>query len=173
MFKSHSLRACLFLFTLFIGTYSSAAFAVEFSQILDQMKEDVFSMWDLYQGKTVVANVYSKALKLVKNVEVTSTTTSFEQLRAYYSDCSNLQDSDFINVLYNSNFSFKQTFDQILPEGTIKPSSKKINMSYAKFFTCKNILGPATVQQVDAINTDVNRIYYEGYSNAYLFQLIL
>lgn len=167
MFKSHNTRLIyLFLCTLFIGTCSSV-FAVDFSQAVDQMKEDVSGMWNLFQGKVVVANIYSKALKLVKNLEVTSTTTSFEQLRAYYSDCSNLQDSDFINVLYNSNFSFRQTFDQILPQWTTSPSKKKIDISYAKFFKCKNIFGSGTAQQVDALNKEVNRIYYQWYTNAY------
>jgi len=106
-------------------------------------------------------------LKLAKDQEITATTASLSQLKAYYRDCSNISESDFINVLYNSNFSFKQTFDQILPDGTKKPSSKDIDKSYAKFFVCENIMGSATADQISALNNTINNIYYDGYSNVY------
>ena len=157
-----SIAFCLLL----IGTCSSV-FAVDISQAIDQMKTDVFSMWDLFEGKPVVSNIYSKALKLAKDKEISSTTTSFDYLKTYYNECSHIENIDFINVLYNSNASFKQTFDQILPEWTKTPTSKQINQSYAKFFACKNILVAATVDQIASLNNEINKVYYDGYSNAY------
>lgn len=94
----------------------SPVFAVDFSQVINQMKEDVFSMGDIFQGKAIVKNLYSKALKLAKDREVTATTASFANLKIYYTKCSNLTETDFINILYSSNFSFRETFDDILPE---------------------------------------------------------
>jgi len=62
-----------------------------------------------------VSDLYKKALKIVKDREISSTTTSFDQLKGYYSNCAHIENQDFINVLYNSNPSFKQTFAHILP----------------------------------------------------------
>ena len=112
MFKNLN-RTFLLISLLLIGTCSSV-FAVDFSQTIDQMKQDTSSMGDLFQGKPVVANIYSKALKLAKGREISSTTTSFDHLHKYYSDCLRITDADFINILYNSNVSFKQTFQLLL-----------------------------------------------------------
>ncbi len=158
-------KLCLSVFLL-IGTCSSV-FAVDFFQALTQMKEDVFSMWDVFEGKVVVSNLYDTSLKLAKDREVSATMASFSSLKWYYSECTAIQESDFINILYNSNFSFKQTFDQILPEWTKKPSLREINLSYAAFFACKWIQTPATAPEIAALNEEVNRKYYDGYSNAY------
>jgi len=51
----------------------------------------------------------------VKDKEVVATTTSLDQLQSYFTTCSSLKNVDFINILYSSNFSFKNTFDLILP----------------------------------------------------------
>ncbi|MEI6775131.1 MAG: hypothetical protein WCL18_10600 [bacterium] len=54
-------------------------------------------------------------MKLAKDKEVTSSTASFDQLKAYFNTCSRIETIDFINILYNSNFSFKNTFILIFP----------------------------------------------------------
>lgn len=133
--------------------------------MIDQAKTDVFSMWDLFQGKPVVSNLYSKALKLSKDREISATTASLDQLKSYYSECSNIATQDFVNILYNSNFSFRETLDQILPDGTKKPTSLEINKSYAKFFTCKNTI--STNDAVTSLNNEINEAYYTVYSNTY------
>ncbi|MEI6672341.1 MAG: hypothetical protein WCL02_03050 [bacterium] len=62
-----------------------------------------------------MSNLYSKALKIVKDKEVSSTTISFSQLKAYFADCIRVQDADFINILYHIHPGFKNTFALILP----------------------------------------------------------
>ncbi len=163
MFKNLN-RIYLVLVFLLIGMYSFV-FGVDFSQVLDQMKTDVFSMWDLFEGKVVVSNIYSKALKLVKDREISSTTTSLDYLREYYVWCPRATTQDFINVIYNSNASFRETFKQILPLWTKKPHSSEINKSYAVFLACNNMTN--SFDNIQAINTAINKAYYAGYSNAY------
>ncbi len=165
MFKNLN-RTFLLISLLLIGTCSSV-FAVDFSQTIDQMKQDTSSMGDLFQGKPVVANIYSKALKLAKGREISSTTTSFDHLHKYYSDCLRITDADFINILYNSNVSFKQTFQLLLATWTTAPDAATINKSYSKFFTCKGITTTPTLDQITSLNTEINTIYFEWYNNAY------
>ncbi len=86
------------------------------SDVLDQAQNDVFDMKDVFGGKLVVKNLYSQALKIAKGREITATMASFDALREYYKTCPGIINTDFINVLYNSNASFKQTFNQILPK---------------------------------------------------------
>jgi len=163
MFKNRN-RTYVALCLVLIGTCSSV-FAVDFSQSLNHMNEGVSDMWSLFAGKPVVANIYSKALKLAKDREVSSTTSSFGQLRKYYRACIRIQDSDFINVLYNSNSSFKQTFELLLSSWAKMPDSTGIDKSYTKFFVCENMTGD--LDSISSINSKISRLYYDGYSNAY------
>jgi len=150
---------------LLIGTCSSV-FAVDFSQTLDLAKQDIFSMWDLFKWKSTVSNLYGKALKLAKDKEVSSTTASFDQLAAYFSECSRVTNQDFINILYHTNFSFKNTFDLILPKWTQAPSKKDIDTSYSKFFTCRKILVPTSVD-IQNITNEITAVYYAWYTTSY------
>ncbi|MEI7920089.1 MAG: hypothetical protein WCH65_08300 [bacterium] len=106
-------------------------------------------------------------MKITKDREVVATSTSLDQLLSYYSDCNGIVSSDFINVLYNSNTSFALTFKQILPASTKVPMTKEINKSYAKFFACKHISSPANIDQITALNNEINTIYFAGYTNTY------
>ncbi len=165
MFKNRS-RICLALGLLLIGTWSSV-FAVDFSQALDHMKEDVFSMWTLFKGKSTVSNLYSKALKLTKDREVSATTTSLDQLKDYYSDCNGVKNSDFVNVLYNTNTTFRTIFEQLLDKKTKRPTTEEIQKSYTKLLACKGITVAPTNADITSINDEVQNVYYQGYTNAY------
>jgi hypothetical protein len=105
-------------------------------------------------------------LKLAKDKEVTSSTASFDQLKTYFNTCSRIETIDFIHILYNSNFSFKNTFILIFPSGTKPPTKSQIDASYVKFFACKKNLHP-TLTDVDNLNNEINTIYYDIYSNTY------
>lgn len=108
MFRSLN-RTCIVVALLCIGTCSQV-FAIDFSQALDQAKAAVSSVAAIFDGDAQVNNLYKKALKLSKDNEVISTTTSLDHLKAYYSVCNGIKKNDFINVLYDSNTSFKTTF---------------------------------------------------------------
>lgn len=136
------------------------------SKVLDQAKDDVFSMKDIFAGKLVVKNLYSQALKLSKGREISATMASFEKLKENYTTCPGIENADFVNVLYNSNISFKQTFKQILPKGTKKPSKEDITLSYKKFFSCNNRLDFKDTY-VKNVNAEINALYYQEYSNTY------
>jgi hypothetical protein len=92
--------------------------------------------------------------------------TSFDALKEYYKICSNVTTLDFINILYNSNLSFKQTFKQILPKGTKKPNKKDIHISYQNFLSCQN-LTDFTAKNIETINNDINVLYYQNYNHTY------
>jgi hypothetical protein len=98
-----------------IGTCSHV-FAIDLFQAFSQVEEQSTSIDSIFQGKPVVSNLYSKVLKIVKDKEITAISSSFDLLISYYSACSHVEKSDFINILYNSNLSFRETFNQILPE---------------------------------------------------------
>lgn len=169
MFKSLS-RTYLTLCVLLVGT-CSRVFGIDFSQALSQANDRSLSISSIFEGESSVSNLYTKALKLVKDREVTSTTSSLDNLIDYYSDCPAATQSDFINILYNYNTSFKNTFTQILPKGVKYPTSDEITASYAKFLRCKNGINynpdTASIDQIQEINTKINNIYYDHYKNFY------
>jgi len=140
--------------------------ALTMSKVLDQSKDDVFDMKDIFAGKLVVKNLYSQTLKLAKGREITATTVSFDKLKQSYATCPGIENSDFLNVLYNSNISFKQTFKKILPKGTKKPSKEDIITSYKKFLSCQNLLD-LKQEYIEAINYSINALYYREYRNTY------
>ena len=149
---------------MLIGTCSQV-FAVDFSQAFTQAEEQSAWIDSIFKGKLAVSNLYSKALKLAKDREIVASSASFDLLKQHYSQCSRVETKDFINVLYNSNFSFRETFNQILPEWTKKPSSKEIDKSYQKFLTCQGVT--STNDTITAIRSEINNLYYDGYSNSY------
>jgi hypothetical protein len=105
-------------------------------------------------------------LKIVKDKEIISTNVAFDKLKTYFGVCTTLQNKDFIHILYNANYSFRNTFALILPSSTKIPTQSDINKSYQKFFVCKNIQNP-TNTDVSNLNAEVNRAYYNIYTNAY------
>lgn len=165
MSKNRNRIFCLALGFLLIGT-CSPVFAVDFSAALEQVKDGAFGISALVQGKSHISNLYKKALKLSKDLEVTSTTTSLDQLNAYYSDCNGIKNSDFINVLYKSNTSFKNTFEDIFDKTTKRPTEVEIQKSYKKFLSCKGIT-TSSVNDIQSITNEIQNIYYEGYTSAY------
>ena len=158
------------MFLLLIGTCSQV-FAIDFSQALDHIQETVLSIGTIFEWKSQVSNLYQKALKLSKDNEIVSTTTSLDQLKDYYNDCNRVKKSDFINILYDSNISFGTTFGAILPEWTTPPTADEINKSYKKFFACKNITNPSAADRT-SVNNEVQNVYYEWYANAYSLSTI-
>lgn len=144
----------------------SSVFAIDLSQAFSQANQQSESIGSFFTGKATVSNLYFKALKLAKDSEVVSTTVSFSQLKAYFSTCTALVTGDFINILYHSNSSFKNTFDLILPSWTKQPTVVEINKSYAKFFACKQIYKP-TSADVEDLNNEINTTYYAIYTNTY------
>lgn len=163
MFKN--LNRTLAFFVLLIGT-CSAVFAVDFSQALSQSNEQVAWIDSIFQWKATVSNLYSKALKIAKDKEVSSTTVSFGQLKNYFSTCIAVKDSDFTNILYYIKPAFRNTFLQILPSGTKFPTTAQIDASYNKFFTCRKILTP-TANDVASLNNEILTLYDDIYDNAY------
>jgi hypothetical protein len=105
-------------------------------------------------------------LKIVKDKEIVSTNLAFDKLKTYFGVCTTLQNKDFIHILYNANYSFRNTFALILPSSTKIPIQSDITKSYQKFFTCKNIQNP-TNTDVSNLNAEINRVYYNIYTNAY------
>ena len=114
MFKNLN-RTYLALCIVLIGTCSHV-FAVDFFQAFDQAKEQSISINSLFQGKSVVGNLYTKALKIIKDKELLAISDSIDLLESYYNNCSRIKPSDFMNVLYDTNVSFKETLTQLLPQ---------------------------------------------------------
>ena len=166
MSKNRNRIFCLALGFLLIGT-CSPVFAVDFSAALDQVRDGALGISALVQGKSHISNLYKKALKLSKDHEVVATTTSLDQLKAYYNDCNGIQTSDLVNILYHSNTSFATTFKLILPKETKRPTADEIDKSYKKFLLCKNITTSPTDADIQSINNEIQTKYYEGYANIY------
>lgn len=158
-------RIYLTLFILLIGTCSSV-FAIDISQAFSQANEQSAWIDSLFKWKSTISNLYSKALKLAKDKEVVATTASFDQLKKYFTTCVGLETADFINILYHSNFSFKNTFDLIFPPWTKEPTTIDINKSYNKFFVCRKISTP-TSTDIENLNNEINGLYYDVYINTY------
>lgn len=152
---------CIFL----IGTCSSV-FAIDMSQAFSQANEQTTWISALFKWKATVSNLYAKALKLAKDRELGATNFSFDQLKSYFSTCPHVETTDFVNILYHSNSSFRNTFALILPPSTKKPTKDQIDTSYTKFFTCKNIAKP-TRTDVENVYNEINRIYYDIYTTTY------
>lgn len=121
----------------------------------------------MFGGKAQVSNLYTKALQLVKDREVQSTTFAFDTLLSYYSSCAGLTDQDFINILYHSNLSFRTAFVQIFPKSTQWPTNDLIDKSYKKFLACEGIdsTHSITLPDIESINTTINDLYYKYYSH--------
>ena len=164
MFKNRN-RTYLTLCILLIGTCSSV-FAIDLSQAFSQSTDQSAWIDSLFKWTSTISNLYSKALKVVKDKEVVATTTSLDQLQSYFTTCSSLKNVDFINILYSSNLSFKNTFDLILPPWTTQPTKSDIDKSRAKFFVCSKITNP-TDTDLQNLNNQINKIYYDVYSNSY------
>lgn len=158
-------RTYIILCIVFIGI-SSSVFAVDFSEAFTQANQQSNSIDSLFKWKSTVSNLYSKALKIVKDKEIVSTNVAFDKLKTYFGVCTTLQNKDFIHILYNANYSFRNTFALILPSSTKIPLQSDITKSYQKFFTCKNIQNP-TNTDVSNLNAEVNRVYYNIYTNAH------
>jgi hypothetical protein len=90
---------------------------------------------------------------------------AFDQLRDFYSACS-LKNIDFINILYHSNDSFRNTFLLVLPPTTKQPTNVEINKSYDKFFKCKKINNP-NIDDISHVDAEINEKYLEVYTNSY------
>ena len=165
MFKSLN-RTCVAVCLLLIGTCSSV-FAIDFSQALSQAEGQSQWIETLFQWKAQVSNLYKKALKLSKDREVVATTTSLDQLKEYYNDCSRIKNNDFVNILYNSNSSFKLTFEALLSNKTKSPTTDEISKSYDNFYACKGIGKSHTAADKQAVDNEVQNVYYEWYSNAF------
>ncbi|MCX6824491.1 MAG: hypothetical protein NT085_05200 [candidate division SR1 bacterium] len=167
MFKN--LNRTFLVCMLLIGTCSSV-FGIDMSQAFTHAQEQSVGIDSIFKGKSTVSNLFSKALKLVKDTEVTSSVAAFDQLKEYYKPCT-LDTIDFINILYRSNSSFRNTFLLILPKRTKTPTSDNINKSYKKFFICKKITNP-TPADADGIDTEINTKYLEIYPNIYSMSTI-
>jgi hypothetical protein len=149
----------------------SSVFAIDFSQAFSQAESRTLSVQNLFQGKASVSNLYSKALKLVKDNEVISTTKSFVILGEYYDTCPAIEQIDIINVLYKSNSSFASVFEQILGSSAKAPTKAAIDKSYQKFFACKGIQNPLA-SHYEAFNVEINKLYYETYITNYRQQTL-
>ena len=169
MFKRLN-RTYIFLCLLLLGM-SSSVFAIDLSQAFSQANQKSATIGSFFTWKATVANLYFKALQLSKDTEVVATTFSFDQLRAYFSMCPLLDNTDFSNILYHSNSSFKNTFDLILPPSTKRPTILAINISYDKFFACRKIYKP-TSDDVEKLNNEINTTYYTMYTNTYTMSTI-
>lgn len=158
-------RIHLVVCLLFIGA-SSSVFAIDLSQAFSQASEQAAGIETLFKWKSTVTNLYSKALQLAKDKEITATIFSFDQLKIYFGNCTRVQTVDFINILYHAKFSFRNTFDQIFPIWTQPPSAAQINASYAKFFACRNIEKP-TRTDVQNLTNEIDLVYSDVYTNNY------
>ncbi len=163
MFKNLN-RTYLALCIVLIGTCSHV-FAIDLFQAFSQVEEQSAWIDSIFQGKPVVSNLYSKALKIVKDKEITAISSSFDLLISYYNVCPHIEKSDFINILYDSNLSFRETFNQILPEWTTTPTDKNTKKSYNKFLDCKNTT--SNLSSLADVDNEINRLFYDGYSNNY------
>ncbi|MEI6118584.1 MAG: hypothetical protein WCP92_05160 [bacterium] len=109
-------------------------------------------------------------MKLVKDTEVISSVAAFDQLKEYYKPCT-FDTIDFINVLYRSNSSFRNTFLLILPKRTKTPIQVDIDKSYNKFFACKKIIHPTPADSAN-VDAEINAKYLEIYPNIYSMSTI-
>lgn len=149
----------------------SSVFAIDFSQAFSQAESKVLNVQKLFQGKASVNNLYSKALKLVKDNEVVSSTQAFLAMGEYYDTCPAIEKVDIINVLYKSNSSFATVFEQLFGSSAKAPKKSAIDESYQKFFACKNITNPL-VSHYDSLNAEINKLYYEIYITEYRQQTL-
>lgn len=165
-------RTCIVICLLLIGTCSSV-FAIDFWQALEQAQQSSSWIWSIFRGKSQVTNLYKKALKLVKDREVQSTSFAMDALVDHYSStCNGIKNIDFINVLFNTNIWFKTTFIQIFPKNAQQPSKKEIEKSYQKFFLCENKSGTIDLATLTAKNNEINTLYYENYANNYTLSTV-
>ena len=154
---------------MLVGTCSSV-FGIDMSQAFTQAQEQSAGIDSIFKWKSTVSNLFSKALKLVKDTEVTSSVAAFDQLKEYYKPCT-FATIDFINILYRSNSSFRNTFLLILPKKTKTPTLTDINTSYNKFFICKKIANPTSADSAN-LDTEINAKYLEIYPNIYSMSTI-
>jgi hypothetical protein len=157
---------------MLVGT-CSFVFGIDFSQALQQAQDKSSSLSSLFVGKSHISNLYTQALKIVQSKEVNSTTLALDTIVSDYicqQASIHLQTSDFINVLYNSNLSFKATFVQLFPKTTQWPTATQIDQSYHKFLSCQGISLQTAVglDQIQTINNTINDLYYKNYSTLYM-----
>ena len=157
-------------FLVIYGSFSSV-FAIDFSQAFRQAESKILNIQDVFQGKATVSNLYTKALKIVKDNEVFSTTQSFVAMNEYYDTCPAIEQVDIINILYQSNSSFATVFEELFSSSVQPPTNIDIENSYQKFFACKNITNPL-ITHYNSLNNEINKLYYELYITEYRQQTL-
>ncbi len=165
MFKSLN-RTYLVLALLLIGNLS-AVFAVDLSQAFSQSVEKISPIASLFQGKAQVSNLYSKALKLVKDTETTSIKSAFDGLLDRYATCKGIKQQDIINILYYSNQQFRITFLQLIPKRVSFPTVQDVEESYQKFAVCKWYTDTLSDKQMASLNAELTQHFSDIYLNTY------
>ena len=135
MFKR--LSSIVFVCLIVMHGSISSVFAIDFAQMFTHVQDGTLNIKDIFAWSTTVSNLYSKSLKLVKDQEVISTATAFDEMMAYYDTCPRIAHEDFLHILYKTNTSFTTTFLTIFVESNkkvVEPSSEAIDKSYKKFF---------------------------------------
>ena len=170
MYKRSS-NLILFVFVLLFSGLTSHVFAVDVANTLKQSAQDTSTAASLFVGKTQVSDLYSKALHIVKQNEISSTNEAVNSVVAYFARQScKVTANDVLNVFYSSDGRFwsflKNLFSSI---GTSSPTPTAINDSYYRFFACDNkMVGkkPST-EDFAHVQNIVSSIYYQSLTSVF------
>lgn len=160
MYKRSSLiiLVCLFVF----AGFASQVFAIDFSDALTQSAQDTSTAATLFAGKAQVSNLYSQAIRIVKQNEISATDQAIRAVVTYFFThaCKKIDTNDVIRVLYNSDFSFAIFFQHLVLTDVSRrvPTVKEVNASYARFLACDNHV----VKDRTNVEKNVQSLYYQA-----------
>jgi hypothetical protein len=156
----------LFVSVLLFAGFTPGVFAIDFSNTLKQSAQDTTTAASLFAGKVQVGNLYSQALKIVKQNETAATDAAVNSVLAYYAalPCT-ITAQDVLHILYISNLWFRTFFDQqvlsSLSSSWSLPTPAAINASYAKFFACEKRTQPVADDFV-RVQKNLITLYYQS-----------
>ena len=165
MYKRSNRIILLCLFVLW--GFTAQVFSANFSDALTQSAEDTTTAATLFAGKSQVSNVYSQALHIVKQNEISATDTAIRIVVAQYTrNLCKIDANDVLNILYydDSDASFRIFFQHLLltdmPSET--PNAKALSSSYAAFFACSSRYTHPRTEDYTTVRDTIKSLYYQA-----------
>lgn len=167
MYSVRKSRLLMFLLLAMWWFWSSTVFGISLDWMLYEKYMAAKWIDSVFGSKAKVTNMYSKALKLVKDNKIKSTYYGVDSVMAIHSEFAwcNVKKSDIINVLYDGNFEFRVAIEQTVINDTKKkvsvPTIGEITRSYKAIIKCwawdSNLITPSKYEEVrNVLNTEYN-----------------
>lgn len=153
---------------VFVGLTPSV-FAIDASSALKQSAISNESAGSLFDGQSVVKNLYSRSLRIVRQNESASTQQAIDSVVAYYLGQScKIFPVDVINILSTSRTEFKSFFENLVAI-SFSINEILINGSYRRFFACHGWKSAnPEAAKFTIVQNEVAALYYQSLQSIFL-----